>query len=194
MSFKFSRTGPTYPTEVKGDELHVCMCGGYLSLKFGWLLHDYPYQNIWFPTSNIMAYLVSDEDIVVMRFDGTVTKFTHNYEVIGFDKFDPKEIMHNIITLPVGSVYDGEYVTEYAGHRCAIRFWKHAKLACFECTRDPEPFEFSVEDNPEFIQDILKGNELYPALVSNNRGQYTDVNGKYTLVGNLLDLTGTADI
>lgn len=193
MSIKFRKDGPTYPTSVSDGKLVVYMGTGSFVMNFDFLKSTHEQSNVYFPMCNIMAYLENDIEIIVMRFDGTVTKYTKDYEVIGFSKFDVKSIYSNLITLPVGCVFTGVQGDRQA-HTCSIRMLKDTEVCVFECSNDPEPLQFIADRNPKFCEEIVKGNRIFPALVKVGPNQYADEREAYSIESTPIHITGTVDI
>ena len=193
MSLKFRKDGPTYPTEVKDGSLIVYMGTGSFSVKFPFLLADHLLSNISFPMSNIMVYLDNGEEIIVMRFDGTVTKYNQNLEVVGFSKFDKNELYEHVTTLPVGCVFSGVSGDRQA-HQSCVRILKGTDVCTFECTNDPEALQFDAAANPKFCEELVRGNKIFPALIKTGDNQYADDKGEYTIVSTPIKVTGFADI
>lgn len=193
MSIKLRRDGPTYPTSVSSGVLTVYMGLGSFDVKLPFPTTDHGYCNKYFPVSNIMCYLENDEEIIVIRFDGTVTKFNHDYEVTGFTKMDVRLFYTDIVTLPVGCVVEtnGPYRKL---HSCSIRILRNEDICTFECTNDPEPLSFRVVDNPEFAAELAKGTQFFPSLIRVEKNVYHEDIGKYALKSTPILNTGFADV
>ena len=193
MAIKFRKDGPTYPTEVKDGKLIVHLGTGSFAEEFPFLLTDHQTSNVSFPMSNIMVYLQNDVEIIIMRFDGTVTKFNLDREIVGFSKFDKDKLYKHIITLPVGCVFSGVSGDRQA-HQCCVRILKDTEVSTFECMNDPEPLQFEATANPKFCDELVRGNKIFPALIKTGDNQYSEDKGAYDLVATPIKVTGFADI
>lgn len=193
MSIKFRKDGPTYPTSVEPGRLIVYMGTGSFTVELGFLTTVHDKSNLFFPMCEVMAYLENSEEIVVMRFNGTVTRYNRNYEVIGFSKFDVYSIYKNIITLPVGCVFSGVSGDRQA-HSCSVRMLKDTEVCTFECSNDPEPIQFIAAENPQFCEELVKGTRIFPALIKSGPNEYSDERGVYVIKSTPIKTTGFADI
>ena len=184
MSIKFRNDGSCFPTEVKNGNLIIYIGTRTVSIPFNFLKEDFPKDNIRFPMSNIMCYLENDTKIIVMRFDGTVTAYTHDLEVIGFTKFDSSLIYQHIFSLNVGIVGVNISKGKTTNHvECTIYSMHETGEFIFEVAGDLEHIVFRPEDNPEFVDDILHGTRYYPRLEKTAPNVYTEDNGRYILKG-----------
>lgn len=193
MSIKFRKDGPTYPTSVCDGVLSVYMGTDCFTVEYPFLTCDHNISNNWFPMCNIMVYLENDTEIIVMRFDGTVTKFNKSKEVVGFSKFDTRSIYKNIITLPVGCVFSGVQGQRQA-HSCSIRMLKNTRVCTLECSNDPEPIQFVAEENPQFCTELAKGTKIFPALIKVDKNLYADEQMAYVIKSTPIPITGEVDI
>lgn len=194
MSFKFRRDGAMFPTRVKNGELIIYVGSTLLSIPFKFLSEEFEYDNTEFSMCNVMCLLRNNECSIVMRFDGTVTKFDKNMEVIGFSKFDTEEIYKNTSYFPIGIVGSMKYgnITEHS--KCNIYTINGSNLYVLECIGDPEPIEFSPAENPLYVKEILNGNRFFPRLVKESTNVYSDDEGKYTIKGKAIKTTGYVEI
>lgn len=190
MSFKFRRDGAVFPTEVKNGELIIHVGSQIVKVPFKFLVEDFEYDNTEFPMCNVMCYLKNSTGIVVMRFDGTVTKFDSDMNVIGFSKFDKESIYSKTVYIPVGIVGHGNVVEIKQHTLCTIYSVPDADTYVLECVGDPEPIEFKPADNPMFVEDILKGNRYYPRLIKESTNSYKEDEGRYSIVGRAIKTTG----
>lgn len=190
MSFKFRRDGAVFPTEVKNGELMIHVGSQIVKVPFKFLVEDFEYDNTEFPMCNVMCYLKNSSGIVVMRFDGTVTKFDSDMNVIGFSKFDKEFIYSKTVYIPVGIVGHGNAVEIKQHTLCTIYSVPDADTYVLECVGDPEPIEFKPSDNPMFVEDILKGNRYYPRLIKESTNFYKEDDGRYSIIGRAIKTTG----
>lgn len=190
MSFKFRRDGALFPTEVKNGELIIHVGSHLVKESFKFLTDEFELDNTEFPMCNVMCFLRNDNCYVVMRFDGTVTKFNKNMEVTGFSKFDKELIYQHTVMAHVGIVGHGhsDFITEHT--QCTIYSVVDSGEYILECVGDPEPIEFKSQDNPLFVQDILKGSRYFPRLVKVATNLYKDDEDKYTVSGRAIKTTG----
>ena len=177
MAIKFRKDGPTYPTSVDDGIMRIYTnpFGGYVEVPVPQLKGHYEYDNSYFEVSNIMAYLPEkDGFFVIIRNDGSYTRYTSDYEIIGFGKVDIKTINESNFRLPVGM-----FITEY-GHkgntyRCCIRIFTNGD-SILEVPVDPHPIYFVPSENPHFREDIKRGSSIFP-LITNIDGVYYGDNG-----------------
>lgn len=178
-----------FPTSVENNVLTIHMGDTKYEVKLPFPIGDYQYDNSWFPVSNIMCYLDNGEEIVVMRFDETVTKFTKDYEVIGFSKFKMSSIKEGITTLPVGCEWVGDRDRRQA-YQCTVYIVNGTECTLFESTHSEVPILFKTKENPGFVDELMRGTRYFPALVSDGRNHYTEDTGKYELIGIPINVTG----
>lgn len=193
MSIKFIKDGPTYPTSAGDGQFTVYMGTGQFTVECGLFKSRHEISNLSFPMCSIMAYFENDEEIIVMRFDGTVSKYNKEKELVGFSKFDIGLINQHIITLPVGCVFSGVQGDRQA-HSCYVRMLKDADICTFECVNDPEPIQFRPEDNPHFCDELVRGNRIFPALIRLDKNKYADERQAYVINSKPILITGQADI
>lgn len=193
MSIKFRRDGAVFPTEVKNGSLIVHLGQNKFEHPMKLLSEDFPYDNTYFPMSNIMAYLSNGETIVILRFDGTATKLTKDYKVIGFVKFDYHDIYEHVVYLPVGCTVSGP-PGERVTMPCSVYSIPDGDSYVLECIGDPEPIVFNPMDNPIFSSEILHGTRYFPTLVNTGNNRYTEDSGKYDVKGLPLKITQSIEI
>lgn len=193
MSIKFRRDGAVFPTEVKNGSLIVHLGENQFEHTMKLLSEDFPYDNTYFPMSNIMAYLSNDEYIVILRFDGTATKLTKDYKVIGFVKFDYHDIYEHIVYLPVGCTVSGPPGDRVATP-CSVYSIPDSGSYVLECIGDPEPIVFDPMMNPMFSSEIVHGTRYFPTLVQTGANKYTEDCGKYEVIGTPLKITQSIEI
>lgn len=195
MSIKFKPDGAIYPTMIRDDVLTVDMGDGSFDVKLPFHVPSYDYDSTVFPMSDIMGYFDNGQEILVIRFSGTATRFSKDLEVLGFVKFDTQSILSNIVTLNVGAVFDGQANTSNCqSYPCSIRIPKSHNFFTFECSNDPEPLVIKPENNEKFMEEIMKGNRISPALVKTGANQYEESRGAYQVIGRPLRSSGFADI
>ena len=184
MSIKFRHDGSVFPTEVKEGNLIIYVGTQTISIPFKFLKDDFKKDNTRFPMSNIMCYLENETKIIVMRFDGTVTVYTPDLEVIGFTKFDKELIYQHTFYLGVGLVGKGISKGKTASHvECTIYSLHESREFILEVAGDYEHVIFYPDDNPEFVDDILRGTRFYPRLEKIGTNLYAEVSGRYQIVG-----------
>lgn len=193
MSIKFRRDGAVFPTSVTDGVLRIHLGNTELKHPLKLLSDEYPYDNTWFEMSNIMCYLDNGETIVVLRFDGTATKLTHDNKVIGFMKFDFKEIYSHLVYLPVGCTFN-VVGNDRVAMPCSIYSIPEESVFALECIGDPEPIIFEPNENPKFCDEIVHGTRYYPSLVNAGTNKYVEDSGKYEVKGSALKITGFAGI
>jgi hypothetical protein len=194
MSFKFRRDGAVFPTEVKNGGLIIHMGSNKVKVRFKFLKEDYEYDNTDYSMCNIMCYLKNETGTTIMRFDGTVTRFDADMNVIGFTKFSKDDIYSKIQHLPVGLVVNYEYTKIKDQMSCTVYTVPDSNVYILECAMDPEPIEFNPVDNPLFVDDIAKGNRYSPRLVKEAPNVYIEENGKYRIIGNPIHTTGYIEV
>lgn len=172
MAFRFSRDGASFPCEARNGELIIQVADDFLRIPIGFIKEDYPVDYTDFSTSNIMCYLENDMYSLVMRFDGTITKYTKDDVVIGFCKFDIEQIYSKMIYLPVGAfTYPGEerllkcsvYHMKEGSQRWVLTISGNRKLHIF----DPA-------ENQQLTFEILQGNRNFPGLTYDMNGMLCD--------------------
>ena len=193
MSIKFRRDGSVFPTEVTNGVLRIFMGATVIEHPLKLLTEDYPYDNTWFEMSNIMCYLNNGDTIIVLRFDGTATKLTQDYKVIGFMKFDYKDIYQHLVYLPVGCTID-TIGTDRITLQCSIYNVINQSSYVLECIGDPEPIAFNPMDNPKFSDEIVHGTRYFPSLVKVGENHYVEDSGKYEVIGKPLKITSAITI
>lgn len=193
MSMKFWFAGPTYPTEVRNGMLRIFICNKVLEVALPWFKHDYPYQNLYYKPSTVLAYLASDTDTIILRFDGSMTKYNTNNEVVAFNRFDPKLILSLTRYLPIGCMYH-DFDLQHNSFECRYRYIENEEIWSLESNIGIEAFQFDLNKNPELIEDMKHGTKFYPALVSDENGAVYDTNGKYYLTGEKVFTTGSVDV
>ena len=193
MSIKFRKDGAVFPTSVENGVLTVYMGEHKFSVNLPFLKEDYQYDNSYFPVSNIMCYLNNGSEIIVMRFDGSVTKFTQDYEVTGFTKFEKRDILGNIILLPVGCVFSGPVGNRQA-LECSVYILKDTDCTVFECVGDPEAIVFDVKENKEFADELARGTRIFPSLWKRGANDYVEDQSRYEIKGYPMHLTGTIEV
>ena len=193
MSLKFRRDGAVFPTEVKDGNLIIHFNESSISIPFKFLKEDFDFDNRNFPMSNVMAYLENSEHILVMRFDGTVTIMNKDLTVVGFNKFDRKIIYDRMLYLPVGTVLVwGDNIRRLLN--CYVYKAKETGTWILTCSEDPEPIVFIPEENPLFCEDIIKGIRIRPGLIKIGKNEYADDEGKYTVIGTPIRVTGHIEL
>lgn len=193
MSLKFRRDGAVFPTEVKDGKLIIHFNESSISIPFKFLKEDFDFDNRDFPMSNVMAYLENAEHILVMRFDGTVTIMNKDLTVVGFNKFDRKIIYDRMLYLPVGTVLVwGDNIKRLLN--CYVYKAKETGTWILTCSEDPEPIVFIPEENPLFCEDIIKGIRIRPGLIKTGKNEYADDEGKYTVIGTPIKVTGHIEL
>lgn len=193
MSIKFRRDGAVFPTEVTNGTLKIFMGTTAIEHPLKLLSEDYPYDNTWFEMSNIMCYLNNGDTIIILRFDGTATKLTQDYKVVGFAKFDFKDIYKHLVYMPVGCVIHTE-TGERVATPCSIYSGVDNSSYVLECIGDPEPIVFEPNRNPVFCDEIVHGTRYYPSLVKIGDNRYEEDSGKYEVIGAPLKLTNAVSI
>ena len=190
MSFKFRRDGAVFPTEVKDGELIIHIGSGLIREKFKFLKEDYELDNTEFPMCNVMVFLKNENGYLIMRFDGTVTVFNNDMEVIGFTKFD-KDVLYShtsiLFTGIVGHERDKKIVRNTWYY---IYFLHDSDVYILECIGDAEPFQFIPNENALFIKDVLEGSVYTPILKKVGNNSYGEVTGKYIVIGTPMHTTG----
>ncbi len=195
MSFKFRRDGAVFPTKVENGELHISMGPLTLKVPFKFLPGlDSPWDNTDFPMCNVMCYLKHTDGIVIMRFDGTATKLNKDNVVIGMSKFDREDIYKHVQYIPTGIVGHESKGGINKHTLCTIYTIQDCGYYILECVGDPEPIVFYPNDNPQFMEDILKGNRWFPRLVNVSTNVYADDTGKYTVKGSAIKTSGFVNI
>lgn len=193
MSIKFRKDGATFPTSVKDGVLTIHMGNAKINIDVPFIKRDCAYENNCFPVSNVMCFLDGGDEKYVLRFDGTVTKFTADLCVIGFLKIDIKLIYQNIATLPYGCVKIGEDRDSMV-QPCTVYIVKGTECTVLECMSDPEPICFKASENQGFISELVKGTRYFPVIVSTGPNSYSEDKGSYDIVGYPLKITGYYDI
>ena len=190
MSFKFRRDGAVFATEVKDGKLLIHVGDDIIQYEFKFLTEDFDYNVVQYDMCNVMCYLENNNHIIVMRFDGTVTKFNKDLTVVGFSKFDKDLIYRDVIYLPVGTVAvlkdsDGDDVKDIIQKHipCSIYRVRGGKSLVFECMNDPETITFYEEENGRFCEDLLKGTRYYPRLIRKYTNFYIEDKGRYVIEG-----------
>lgn len=185
MSIKFRHDGSVFPTEVKNGNLIIYVGTRTISIPFNFLKEDFPIDNTRFPMSNIMCYLDNGSKKIVMRFDGTVTAYTPDLEVVGFTKFDKEDIYQHTVHLGVGIVGNGISKGKTKSHlECTIYSLHESGEFIFEVAGDSEHIVFYPDDNPLFVDDILHGTRFYPRLEKIASNTYMEDGGRYKIIGN----------
>jgi hypothetical protein len=179
-----------FPTEVKNGELIIHVGSNLVKVPFKFLTEDFGYDNTEFPMCNVMCYLRNENGMVIMRFDGTVTKFDNDMRVTGFSHFDKEDIYQHTQYLPIGTV--GHFSTKGISQHtlCTIYSVPDSNTYVLECLGDPEPIEFTPEENPKFADDLSKGTRYFPRLIKKETNVYSNDKGEYTVVGTPLKTTG----
>lgn len=177
MAFKFARTGASFPVEAKNGELLIHLGDDILRMPYGFIKEDYPLEYSDYSSSNIMCYLNNGDTILVMRFDGTVTKYTQDYVVIGFAPFKVQDIYDKVTYLPFGSF---TYEDGTALEKCSIYRLKGSenRFVLTISTR-PEMYLFKAEDNPRYVADIAQGMRMFPGLAIDCTGKLCDDKYEY---------------
>lgn len=194
MSIKFRRDGAVFPTEVTNGVLRIHV--GNTAIEQPLKIMDgleFSYDNTWFDMSDIMGYFNNGEFIVVIRFNGTATKLTQDYKVVGFCKFDTKDILSHLVYLPVGCVIDIS-TGDRVALPCSIYSIVDKDAYVLECTNDPEPIAFVPDQNPKFCDEIVHGTRYFPSLIKVDVNQYEEDSGKYSVIGQPLKITGGVTI
>ena len=202
MSIKFRMDGAVFPTKVENGYLVIDVGIGTIQQDFSFLKEEFEWDNSDFPMSNIMCYLRNSNQTIVMRFDGTVTRYDNNGEVIGFSKFNVDDILHHITIIPVGTILHKYSNGDVAFHtECTIYSWDSAILTgdnragcILECVGDPEPIYFWVNENTELVKEIVRGTRYFPRLVKTGTNRYEDDSGKYVVNGHPLKITASVFI
>lgn len=183
MSIKFRKDCPVYPTSAKDEILTIHFGTGIMEMPFPFSDEEFPMSCEYFAPSGIMCYLNNGNTKVVMRFDGSVTKFNKDNVVIGMGKFDRQNIYSKLVTLPVGCVFTGTQGNRQA-HDCYIRILKDSDICMFECTNDPSPIQFDATANPQFCSEVARGTRIFPALIKLDEHRYADEQLAYEIIGN----------
>lgn len=184
MSLKLRYNGSVFPTEVHGHTLTIYAGTHSVSVDLPFLNGDFPIDNTKFPVSNIMGYFENDSEIVVMRFDGTATKYTKNLEVIGFTSFDKDIIYDNFVHMQVGCVGKGISKGKTEMHLLTVLYKLHdVDELIFEAPGDFEHIVIKPEENPEYLNDCLKGTEFFPRLEMVGDNLYREDGGRYYIKG-----------
>lgn len=190
MSLKFRRDGAVFPTEVKDGTLYVRLGFIDLPFKFPFLNKDYPYDSTDFPMSNIMVYLKNSDETIIMRFDGTVTKYNKDNIVIGFTKFNVDDLYQYTNVLKYGIVaHMKNGKTDYQS-KCNIYLINDCEYIILECIGDQEPIVLDPKQNPIFMEELVRGNRYFPRLVNVQSNVYADDGRRYVLVGTPIRNTG----
>lgn len=193
MSIKMQCDGVTFPTSAKDGNLIIHFGDANISIPFKFITEDYKYDNTEFPMSNIMCYLKNETSTVIMRFDGTVTKFNKNDEVIGFSKFDASVIYSNFSFLPVGAaIVDSNKPNKST--RTAIYIEEGTSTYILECAGDPEPIIFKPSENQMFVDELARGTYFFPRIRRVGPNSYVDDEYKYEVIGRPIKVTGYVNI
>ena len=193
MSIKFRRDGAVFPTAVENGNLLVYMGQEVITVSLPFLSENHPYDNSYFPVSNIMCYLNNGNEIIVMRFDESVTKFTQDYTVTGFTKFSIQSVRERIVMLPVGCVLSGPSGDRTAS-QCSVYVVKDTNCTILECVGDPEPIVFDVKKNPDFSDELMRGTRTFPSLIKRGANDYVEDQMRYAVEGYPIHITGTVDV
>lgn len=173
MAFRFSRDGASFPCYAENGELVIEVGDDLLRIPIGFIKEDYPYDYTDFSTSNIMCYMENDEYSLVMRFDGTITKYTKDDVVIGFTKFDREELIYSkMIYLPVGAF---RYPDKDTLYKCSVYHVKNGNGRWVLTISGSRKLHiFNPNENPKLVFEILQGNRYYPGLTYDLEGRLCD--------------------
>lgn len=179
MAFKFSRKGAPFPVEAKNGELLIHIGDDILRMPYGFIKEDYPLEYSWYTASNIMCYLNNGNTILVMRFDGSVTKYTQDLTVIGFSSFKVDDIYDKVTYLPIGSFIEGP---KSPLEPCAIYRLKESDgRYTLTILGRPALYKFWPQDNPKYISDIMQGVRQFPGLTFDVNGKLCDDRYQYLI-------------
>ena len=190
MSIKFRRDGAVFPTSVSNGNLNIHMGTNIISIPFKFLTKEFEYDSTAFPISNIMCFLRNKEETIIMRFDGTVTKFNNDNVVIGFTKFDRQDIYDKTNYFPFGVI--GTTIDWSKRHfDCSFYTIKGDKeYIYFDSGIDFEPMQLKMSENDLLIGDIMQGVRVLPRLKKVGAHWYSDDDDRYTINGTVLKTTG----
>lgn len=189
MSIRFRMDGAFFPTEVKNGELIIYVGQDLVKVPFKFLTEEYGFDNTQIPINGIMCYIKSSDGVVIMRFDGTVTKFNRDNVVVGFSKFDPKVILDKLLIMNVGCARDA--TTNIRELReCTVYHAVDGTSWLLEVVDDVEAIEFNPNHNDGYIADLMKGTRFDPILIKQGPHTYVESNGNYTVIGKPILTTG----
>lgn len=168
MAFRFSRDGALFPCEARNGELVIHVADDLLRIPVGFIKEDYPLEYSDFSTSNIMCYMENEQYSVVMRFDGTITKYTKEDVVIGFGKFNLQDIYDKMLYLPVGAF-------RYPGAdrilKCSVyRVKEGTQRWVLTISGNPRLHIFDPALNKQLTFELMQGNRNFPGLTLNEEG------------------------
>lgn len=193
MAIKFQRDGATFPTSAREGVLTIYMGDANLTVEIPFLTGVYEYDNSYFPMSNIMCYLFNDTETVILRFDGTATRYNKDGDVIGFVKFDVNTVYKGLTKLPVGVEWIGGRDNRQA-YRCCVYIVNGTECTVFESTRHEEAICFKVKENSLFVDELMRGTRYFPALICDGDNHYVEDTGRYELIGYPIHVTGMVNI
>lgn len=183
MAIKLHPDGCTFPTKVVNGELIITLGYDEVAIPFNFLKEDYPYDDSSFAPSGIMCYLNNGNNTIVMRFDGTVTKYTNNNIVIGFFKFDPKVFADYIVTLSNGCYLHTVNINRPMISPCTIwvDFPRQSKNMVLEFLLHYVYVKLHMEDNKLFVEDVSMNLRMTPFLYLSSEFLGTEIrNGQET--------------
>lgn len=197
MSFKFGIKGDPFPVEAHNGNLVIHIGDEELRIPFGFIKEDYPYTFSTYGESNIICYLENDTSTLVMRSDGTVTKYNKDNIIMGFGKFNMNAIRDKVIYLPVGYFQsrEGEIEQESYLRKMSIYGLKDTPSKWVLTIYDtPMLFYFDPMENKEFSFDVLQGTRSFPGIIMEPDGTLRETSGRYTLKCQCVKPTGKLDI
>lgn len=190
MSIKFRRDGAVFPTEVKDGKLRIFIGSQFREIPLKFLKDDFPYDVTAYQQCNIMCYLENDSKIIVMRYNGTVTIYTKDRVVIGFTKFNPKDLYTQTNHIPVGvCAYNSGRKVETLYYCTLYRFKDEHDEYALEDLGSLEPYIFKVSENPKYAMDVSAGDRTNPRHRLIDNMYYAGNDEGYPIIGSLVKAT-----
>lgn len=159
MGCKLASMGQCFPTEVINGVLKMYIGDHVIEKPVPFIKENYPLDNTAYVNKNILAYLVNDEFISVIRYDGTFTKYTKDMVVCGFAKVGKFSACDDVQIMRRCAVVDSQDDLLY---QVWIYLFAESGKVIFDPENRPGYFVMDVGYNTKFIRDLYNATYFYP--------------------------------
>ena len=161
MGCKIVPKGTCFPAEARNGVLTVVMGSMHIKKEFKYLKDDYPMSDSSFMSEKIAAILHNDNKMAVIRWNGSLSLYTHELALCGFANTGEFDIRGNIRILRKCAVLDGNTDLLY---EVWIYLLQETGEIIFDAVNSKSYLVLKAEKNKGFLEDLQKATYFFPVF------------------------------
>lgn len=160
MSAKLVPGGQTFPTSLQDGKLTIHTGIKDIVIPLDWFPEPVPVSNVNYSSDKISVYLVSDNYILIVRFNGTASVYTKDKILVESREFSLPAIADNFIVYQKGSAVDGNEL-----NLVSVLADKDSDGVIICSPVHDGYYTLYLTDNPQYFDDLSQPENYLPIVV-----------------------------